>query len=593
MDAPAWKLDYPSLDSPDFLADLDEAKSLLSALEKVGSPSESIPVEDVQRSLLVWEKVHVLLANLSTYVSCLYSENSADQAARARASEIDALTSRLGQAISATRIFLQRCPESFFTAVTSHPTLRGYEFTFRRDRTQAPYLLSPPEEVLLKAFAVSGHHAWWNLYEDISGNGKCVVDFGNGPETQGLAETQGLIYGPDEKKREAAWKAVDAFWATQLQSSAAIVNSLAGWRIELARKRSHTKPRTYLDDALYDNSISAATLEAMIESCRRNLPALRRSCRLMARTMNKPKLDPWDSAASCPITAAGATRSFGEGLKMVKEAFNGIDPSMGDFVDLMLEKQRIEARALSSKGGGAYSTVFPKSLEPVVFQTYLGSMSDVMTLAHELGHAFHSWTVSDLPRGEQNYPSTLAETASVFAETAVRDHLLATSESWEEKVEAAWNDVESAAGYLINVPARFELERRIHESRTETVLSVDRLCDLNETVWKDWYGDTFHFHDRKFWAHKMHFAFPGSGFYNFAYTFGYLFSLSIYARREQAGFFGVYRDILRDTGRMTAEDLVRKHLGEDIEKPEFWQKALDLVISKIDRYENLLNSRAE
>lgn len=591
MNAPAWKLEYPSLESEAFLADLSAARALLAQLEKIPAPSEATTVEKMQETLLLREEAGILLSNLSTYTMCLFAEDSRNQQARGLSSEIEALSSRLSQAVAPLLIHLQRCPEELFTRVIAHPALRGNEFVLRRQRLLAPHLLSPAEEVLLKAFGVPGHQAWGNLYDDISGSGKCTLLLEGGQQTLGLSEAQGLVYGPDEKKREAAWKAVDAFWDTQLQSSAAIVNALAGWRIELAKKRSLRKARGFLDQALFDNHVTEATLNALIESCRRNLPALRRAPLLMARTMGKKKLDPWDTVASCPISGGGASRPFGEGMKMVKEGFRGIDPSMGEFAEMMLKNQWIEARALPNKGGGAFCTGFAKSLEPRVFQTYLGSMSDVMTLAHELGHAFHSWVMRDLPRGEQDYPSTLAETASVFAETAVRDHLLEASSSWEEKVEAAWNDVESTAGYLVNIPARFEFEKKFHELRKESFVSAEQLCDLSDSVWSDWYGETLSANDRKFWAHKMHFSFAGSGFYNFPYAFGYLFSLSIYARRGEKGFFTIYRDILRDTGRMTAEDLVRKHLGEDIEKPEFWQKALDLVILKLDRYENLLNSR--
>jgi oligoendopeptidase F len=220
----------------------------------------------------------------------------------------------------------------------------------------------------------------------------------------------------------------------------------------------------------------------------------------------------------------------------------------------------------------------------------MGSLPDIMTLAHESGHAFHSWVMRDLPTPELEYPMTLAETASVFAETTVRDSLIKKAKTREEKIEFAWANIESATGFLLNIPVRYEFEKAFYEKRGERSLTADQLAELMDQTWSFWYGPTLSQNDKMFWAHKGHFSMSEVSFYNFPYTFGYLFSLSIYARKDEFGadFMKIYQDILRDTGRMTAEDLVMKHLKEDIRKPAFWQKAIDMVIEQIDQYETLL-----
>ena len=220
--------------------------------------------------------------------------------------------------------------------------------------------------------------------------------------------------------------------------------------------------------------------------------------------------------------------------------------------------------------------------------TYMGSPQDISTLAHELGHAYHSWVMRDLPLAQRRYPMTLAETASIFAETVLSDTLLAQAQTPEEKLACAWTDAESAVSFLINIPARYEFESRFYEQRKKRSLTAAELCQLNQEAWQKWYGNTLSQMDPLFWAHKLHFSIGGVSFYNFPYTFGYLFSLSIYARRKEWGteFMPRYIEILRDTGRMSAEDLVSRHLGEDIRRPEFWQKAIDVVIEKISKAEN-------
>ncbi|RZA04625.1 MAG: hypothetical protein EOP11_14665, partial [Proteobacteria bacterium] len=388
------------------------------------------------------------------------------------------------------------------------------------------------------------------------------------------------------------WKAVQAFWREHRETAAAVVNSLAAWRLEENKLRSHTKERGFLDAPLAMNRISAATLEAVIGACRQNLPQLRRSLKLMARAFGQEKMRPWDLVSPSPITANPEPRTFTEGLRYVTDAFTKIDPEFGAFATMMNENSWIEARVIPNKGGGAYCTGFAKSLEPRVFQTYMGSLPDILTLAHELGHAYHSWALRDLPRAQHEYPMTLAETASVFGENAVRDSLFTVAKSREEKIEIGFADVESIAGYLINIPTRFEFEKEFYERRKTRSLSADELSELMNETWSRWYGDTLTENDSMFWATKQHFSFAELSFYNFPYSFGYLFSLSIYARKDALGknFMPTYRAILRDTGRMTAEELVQKHFGEDITKPAFWQKAIDVEIAKIDRFEALLDS---
>ncbi|MGE0526977.1 MAG: M3 family oligoendopeptidase [Bdellovibrionales bacterium] len=604
MNTPAWNIEseYPSIGSKAFVLDFQTAAAHLRLLEQTGrqlvldlarADTDAKTLESVQDMLILNEQVSILISNLHTYLHCRLSVDASDNEARSKFSEVEALASQLAQIMAPLSLFVQQCTEDQFESLISHPELKGYEFLLRRQRTQAPYLLSPQEEVLLSALNVTGHSAWGHLYEALTGNGKCELRFPDGSRSVvGLSEAHAMLYGADAIVRQAAWDAIQEFWTFHRQTGAAILNALSGWRLEVNRKRSHTRPRDFLDQPLYENRITRDTLDAMIEACRRNLPKLRRAPKLMARTMKKDRLDPWDLVAPSPVAANSAPRSFDMGIDLVKKAFGTVAPEFSAFVDMMVKQQWIEARVLSTKVGGAYCTEFAKSLEPRVFQSYMGSLPDITTLAHELGHAFHSWVIRDLPRGEQNYPMTLAETASVFAEMTLRDVLFKSATSLEEKLEFAWNDLESAVGYLINVPARFEFEKAFYERRQERVVSADELMELNDQVWSTWYGDTLTSNDKMFWAHKAHFSFAELSFYNFPYTFGYLFSLSIYARRDELGdgFMSLYRAVLRDTGRMTAEDLVEKHLGEDIRQPQFWQKAIDAVVTKIDRFESLLHS---
>jgi oligoendopeptidase F len=199
-------------------------------------------------------------------------------------------------------------------------------------------------------------------------------------------------------------------------------------------------------------------------------------------------------------------------------------------------------------------------------------MGNVVTLAHELGHAYHNWVMKDLPYSKTHYSMTLAETASIFAETLVKRDLLSLAETKEDKLNILWQDAESAAALMINIPARYEFEKSLVEARKIKPQTPSELKEMMSESWEKWYGDTLTSYDPMFWANKLHFSISGLGFYNYPYLFGYLFSLGIYGQKDKFGekFNGLYNEILKDTGSMMAEDLIQKHLGQDIEKAGFW-----------------------
>jgi oligoendopeptidase F len=264
---------------------------------------------------------------------------------------------------------------------------------------------------------------------------------------------------------------------------------------------------------------------------------------------------------------------------------------MGEFAVMMAEQGWIDAKPTPNRTTGAYCTGFSIPREPRIFITYEGTMTNVMTLAHELGHAWHNWVMRDLPIMQTSYPMTLAETASIFAETLVRDALLAKANTPAEKLAITWQNAQSAASLLVNIPARFEFEKRLVEARKTGFVVADALKQMMVDSWQVWYEDSLSSYDDMFWASKLHFSISQIGFYNYPYLFGYLFSLGLYAQQETYGdrFNQLYIDLLRDTGRMTAEAVVQKHLQQDIRLPEFWQASLAIVDGAVRQFEQLVN----
>jgi len=588
--SPAWNIEteYTSIEAPAFAADLAKVEKIIA---DIGKRNGGKDVATVQELFVLREEASILLLNLSTYVNCILSVDASDQKAKAKNSQLAEFGSQLIQACTPLEILVKTADEKYLKSLLDHPQLSAYSFAWERERTKSAYLLSEGEETLLAAVGVSGHTAWETLYGNLCGTIKCELKYPDKTETVGLAQALGSLFQKDELQRKTAWHAVQEAWTEHQETSAAILNALAGWRLEVNKKRSHTKTVHFLDTPLHENRIQRKTLDALMGACHSNIQNTRKAPTVMAKVLKKTQLDPWDLLAPSPLGEAGKKIEFNEAVKLVREAYGNVDPQMADFVDMMVKNNWIEGRILPNKTTGAYCTYFPKSKQPRVYMTYMGSEHDVSTLAHELGHAFHSWVMRDLPEVQTNYPMTLAETASVFGETALRDTLLQKATSKEEKLDFSWNELEAASAFLINIPARFEFEKNFYEKRKERTLAPAELGTLMDEAWTKWYGPVLSKNDRLFWAHKLHFSMSGdNGFYNFPYAFGYLFSLSIYARRKELGanFMKTYINVLRDTGRMTAEDLIQKHFAEDITRPQFWQKSLDVIINKLNTIESLI-----
>ena len=606
---PAWNnsTEYPSISSNEFVHDLAQLDQLIKQIASMGpslkaliAKADADPagdhdhlISELQAHSELENQANTLLSSLFTFVRCEKDIDGTNADAIRMNGLLAEKRAHFMTAITPARLYLDRAPETLVTRYLLHEHTASEEFSLRQSRALNDTALSEEEQTLLEQLRTHGFDSWSNLYSQLASSLRLSVAGVNGgpAEEMGLAQAAGLIRHPSEPQRKAAWTAIQTAWRANEIPCAAILNGLAGWRLTTYRRRSHTRRVDYLDFPIHQARIKEETLEAMMSAVSEARPLGQRAMRAIARGLGKRQLDPWDLLAPAPVHMTGSpARTFKEGLGIIRDAFAKVDPNLADFVNTMEKNRWIEGRVLPSKQQGAYCTRFAKSHTPRVFQTYMGSISDIRTLAHELGHAYHAWVMRDLPSVLHRYPMTLAETASIFAETAFAEHLGKSGDKRSE-LEIAWQDAESAAGFLLNIPARFDFERSFYDRRqTAAVVGPQELGELTDTAWRHWYGDTLSETDRQYWMTKLHFSMSSVSFYNYPYTFGYLFSLSIFAMKDllRAGFMPMYMGLLRDTGRMTAEALAQRHLNEDITKPEFWKRSLVVVEKQVARFEALL-----
>ncbi len=540
------------------------------------------------------------LGNVSTYIYTALSTDTQDPSASTYKPMLQKLGADFAEVMTPFNVFLMRASDRFIHALLADPALSELSFFIHHQRKLKDQLLSVAEEQLITALATNGLHTWGNLYTELAGTLKCDV----AGEPIGLATAANLLSDSEPDTRQAAWQGIRAAWRTQQTAVAAGLNAINGWRLEESQKRGHHRQLHYLDKSCHQSRIERETLDALMETTYQNRSIGHRALKAMAQAIGQTQMNPWDLMAPAPDFGSGLKSNiradktadkaerieFEEAIALIARAFNHLTPEMGDFAIMMAEKGWIDGKPTPNRATGAYCANFPNPREPRIFLTYEGSMSNVITLAHELGHAWHNWVMRDLSSTESRYSMTLAETASIFAETLVRDALMQQAKTPAQQLQIAWEDASSAAVFLLNIPARFEFEKRLVEARKQSAVRPAQLREMMSESWKMWYEDSLSEYDDLFWASKLHFSISSLGFYNYPYLFGYLFSLGIYAQQPAYGsqFNQRYTSLLRDTGILSAEDVVQKHLGKDLQSPEFWKESLNIVEKSVGRFEQLV-----
>ncbi|EJW99445.1 peptidase family M3, partial [gut metagenome] len=251
---------------------------------------------------------------------------------------------------------------------------------------------------------------------------------------------------PDPVLRHSTAEGMEIFFSRHAGFYSALLNQLHGIRLT-AMKRAGVEP---LDVSLAQNRMSREAFEAIREAIRRHLGTLRRTVTLRAPFMGEGPMHFEDLMAPCPQKTGRVAPPlpYGEGIGIVKASLSKVNPEMGDFVEMMLEKGWIDAKPSDKKIGGAFYSRFNEFKIPRVFTTYLDSITSVFQQGHELGHAYHYWMMRDLPMIETEFPMTLTETASTFNEAVIRRSLFEKAEG-DERFAMLWQELKSAANFLL------------------------------------------------------------------------------------------------------------------------------------------------
>lgn len=596
---PHWDLSnvYPGLDSPEFREGMSQLVARLDAVDaylqshQIG-PAGPVPADAGTLAATVGgylEEMNALMSHAQTlrnYVLAVVSTDSYNQQARRLQSEIDATLVRSQRQQVLFRGWLGAVAaaegERFEAALALPGPAHDHRFYLHEEASQSRYLMSEAEETLAAELSLSGGLAWQNLQGVVTSQLKVAFDRGDGVEELPITVVQNLRSHPDEALRRRAYEVEVAAWEGVREPLAACLNGVKGTVITLDRRRGRTDA---LQQTLDQERIDRRTLEAMLEAMRDSFPAFRRYFRHKARLLGKEALPWWDLFA--PLGRTDEHMSWAQAQEFIDEQFASFSPDLAALGRRAFEEQWIDAEPRDGKRGGAFCMALPAVEESRVFSNFDGTLDGVMTLAHELGHAYHNECQAGKTMLQKKKPMTLAETASIMNETIVTNAILARSSQRDEKLAILEAFLTNAGQVIVDIYSRFLFEQEVFRRRAEAELSADELCTIMLSAQRATYGDGL---DGRYlhpymWAWKPHYYRPTLSFYNFPYAFGLLFGLGLYRVYQERGeaFVPQYRQLLRESGEGPAADLAAR-FGIDITTRPFWEGSLRIVEERIEEY---------
>lgn len=587
-----WELGslLPGPLTPAFQAHLDQFKDeLIQAADR----SDRLPqVSDVGAST-EWgefvEHLSVILArqeDMQAFVGC-HSAVDAENKEIQRVEGALAALSPLRQRVLANveLAFVGISEQTFEQFVAGDSRLQVLRFVLEECRRNAGLRLPKEQEQLVNELAVDGLQAWSRLYDRISGELKIeVMERG-----QVVRKSPGQIQFDmaERSVRQNNFYAFSKAWATLADTCAEALNHIAGARLA---KYKHLGV-DHLTAPLRLNRMTRETLETMWGTINDKRACLLPYLDRKAKLMGLQKLAMYDIFAPLPTTLGEKPQSelsYREAVDLVCVTFHQFSPDLGQFAEHAFRERWVEAENRGGKRQGAFCTGIPTKKQTRVFMTYTGTADSMSTLAHELGHAYHSWVLREQPYLLQDYPMNLAETASTFAEAILGEKRLAAASSVNKELGMLDQMLSDSVAFLMNIHSRFVFEDRFHIARAKGELTPAELSDMMLTAQKETYlnalaDDGWY---PGFWISKLHFYISGWPFYNFPYTFGYLLSNGLYSMASEGGrdFPARYRQFLIATGCQQTEEAVKTSLGYDLRQPDFWERSIGVIKQRVDRF---------
>jgi pepF/M3 family oligoendopeptidase len=594
---PHWDLTvvYPNLESKEFEDGFESALSEIDGLVELFDQHgiekrdpEPIDENSVTAFEAIVNRYNEVLEGIQTtnaYIMSFITTDSYNTEAQARFSTMQAKQVQLK--LLATRFSAWIGSLDVEGLIERSEVAREHAYMLRKAKIQSEHLMSPEEEALAAELDLTGGSAWAKLYGNFSSQIMVPIELEGEKKDLPMTAIRNLAMNPDREIRERAYHAEVEAWERAAVPIAAAINSIKGVGNSLNTRR---KWGSALDTALFNSNIDKPTLDAMMEVAWESFPDFRRYLKAKARALEVNALAWFDLFA--PVGGEERTWGYKEANEFIVEHFGSYSPKLSGLAHRAFNENWVDAEPRDGKRGGAFCMRL-RSDESRILANYVPSFDGVSTLAHELGHAYHNVNLAHRKFLQRSTPMTLAETASIFCETIIKDAAIEVSGP-DEQFMILEGSLQGACQVVVDITSRFIFEQSVFDQRVERELSIDELNEFMINAQKETYADGLDQDNLHpfMWAVKPHYYSTSLSFYNFPYMFGLLFGLGLYAQYldDPQGFKGRYDEMLSSTGLDDAAELAAGY-GIDIRKADFWRSSLDVVREDIDKFEQLVDER--
>lgn len=576
-----WSLDiyYKGIDDPELEHDMKKLEEIVEQYKSEADRlDETAPLETLKKMIGIREEMIVLSHRLGGYFFLRRATDSTDSASAKYSTRIQALLADTTKASVAFEKYVGTL-ENLETLLSSDPVLNEYQYYFTRIQKAVSHKMSDEAESVFAQMDLSGGKSWGELFDYLTAT--LEVDY-NG-EISSLSEIRGLSDNADGDVRKAAYEAEIASYRKIKDSIAFALNSIKAQVNLEAKLRGYKNP---LEMTLEQSWIQKETLDAMFLAMRESLPHFHRYLKHKAKLLGYEGGLPWFELAAPMGNTENLRFTVEESHQYLIEHFKTFAPDMAEMIDRAYKENWIDFYPRSGKVGGAFCSHVPFANQSRILTNYSGNFSAIMTLAHELGHAYHDQQISDHRPLNMEYTMPVAETASTLNELVIVNDAI-NHAIGSEKLALIEAQLQDCTQTIADIYSRFLFEDEVFRRRSDTFLFADVLEKIMLNAQKEAFGDGLdpNYMHPYMWCCKSHYYSSDLSYYNFPYAFGGLFSRGLYAQYLEEGeaFIPKYRALLKATSIDTVEN-VAKRAGIDLTKPDFWRKSLATIIEQIDLF---------
>ncbi len=583
-----WSLDklYTGYDDPKFIEDFGKIDASISELNNfVNNLEKNDASYNLVKAIEILEVQTKLFSKLFSFASLKQSVNTKDVDSASYLGRLSDKVSGTTKPITMLKKYIASI-KNIDEIINSNALLKEHEYFIKSIVDDYKYILNDQVEEVISKFNISGGSAWSDLQSYLTSS--VQVDYDGGKTN--LSTIRNLAYDVDPVVRKNAYEAEIACYEKIKDSVAFSLNNIKLQVINECKLRGFESP---LAQTLHNARMTRETLDALIGAMNEYMPKFQQYLKAKGKALGHKNGLPWYDMFA-PMGNNNKKYTIEESKDYLVNLFKGFAPDLAKMVESAYDESWIDFYPREGKVGGAFCAGIHSIKESRILTNFDGNFGDVVTLAHELGHAYHNYNVENNRVLNTDYSMPVAETASTFNENIIMNAAIASAENDDIKLALVESQLQDATQIICDIYSRYLFETDVFENRSDSFMFPDKLCEIMLNAQKQAYGDGL---DNNvlhpfMWVCKGHYYSSGLSFYNFPYAFGGLFARGLYAQYQEEGeaFIPKYKELLKATTVMNVED-VAKIANIDITDKEFWKKGLESFAKQIDLFIELVNKK--